>query len=261
MESKFQVLDYIILVLILLLSIIVGLFHEAKEFVKNSNCFQRSKPQNKISDENIELKKVSNTSEDKTSEYLTGNASISPIPIAFSLLASFYSATALLGMPAEVYQYGIQYWIVVFGMMVTPIIGAYVTGPIFSKTGALSVFEYLEMRFESKRVRQLGMIYYVLRNFISSAIFMYGPATTLSYLTGLDQKIAIASIGVIGTFYTTIGGLRAVIWTDLFQALVMFVSLFFIIIKGLIDVGGFENLWEINSAGGRLNFFDFNPGK
>ena len=90
---------------------------------------------------------------------------------------------------------------------------------------------------------------------------MYGPATTLSYLTDLDQKIAIALIGAIGTFYTTIGGLRAVIWTDLFQALVMFVSLFFIIIKGVVDVGGFGNVWEINSNGGRLNFFDFNPGK
>ena len=90
---------------------------------------------------------------------------------------------------------------------------------------------------------------------------MYGPATTLSYLTDLDEKLAIALIGFIGTFYTTIGGLRAVIWTDLFQALVMFTSLFFITIKGLIDVDGFENLWRINSNGGRLNFFDFNPGK
>ena len=123
----------------------------------------------------------------------------------------------------------------------------------------MSVFEYLEIRFESKRVRQLGMIFYVLRNFISSAIFMYGPATTLSFLTDLDEEVAIALIGFIGTFYTTIGGLRAVIWTDLFQALVMFTSLFFIIIKGVIDVDGFGNLWRINSDGGRLNFFDFNP--
>lgn len=57
------------------------------------------------------------------------------------------------------------------------------------------------------------MGFYVIRNSISSAIFMYGPATSLSYLTNLDEKIAIAFIGVIGTFYTTIGGLRAVIWT------------------------------------------------
>jgi len=255
MESKFKAIDYVIVVIILVLSILVGLFHELK-----AKVLKWINSRKKV-ESNIELKDTGDTNENKTSDYLTGNASISPIPIAFSLLASFFSATALLGMPAEVYQYGIQYWVHVFGMMLTPIIGAYVTGPLFSKTGALSVFEYLEMRFESKRVRQLGMIYYVLRNFISSAIFMYGPATTLSYLTGLDQKIAIASIGVIGTFYTTIGGLRAVIWTDLFQALVMFTSLSFIIVKGVVDVGGLGNLWRINSAGGRLNFFDFNPGK
>jgi hypothetical protein len=47
----------------------------------------------------------------------------------------------------------------------------------------------------------------------------------------------------------------------LFQALVMFTSLSFIIVKGVVDVGGLGNLWRINSAGGRLNFFDFNPGK
>ena len=88
---------------------------------------------------------------------------------------------------------------------------------------------------------------------------MYGPATILSYLTDLDEKIAIGFIGFIGTLYTTIGGLRAVIWTDFFQALVMFISLFLIIIKGVIDIGGLQNLWTINSKGGRLNLFDFNP--
>ena len=121
MESKFEVLDYIILVIILVLSVMVGLFHEVKEKIKNLNFFQRIKSNNRVNSENIELKKVARINEDKTNDYLTGNASISPIPIAFSLLASFYSATALLGMPAEVYQYGIQYWIVVFGMMVTPV--------------------------------------------------------------------------------------------------------------------------------------------
>ena len=121
METKFQAIDYVILVLILVLSVIVGLFHEVKDKIRSSKFFRNRISKNKINDENIELKKVPNTNEDKTNDYLTGNASISPIPIAFSLLASFYSATALLGMPAEVYQYGIQYWIVVFGMMVTPV--------------------------------------------------------------------------------------------------------------------------------------------
>ena len=119
MENKFKAFDYVIVALILILSLIVGLFHEIKLKVLNSKYFKRYTSKNQ--DENIELKQVSDQNDNKTSDYLTGNASISPIPIAFSLLASFFSATALLGMPAEVYQYGIQYWVHVFGMMLTPV--------------------------------------------------------------------------------------------------------------------------------------------
>ena len=39
----------------------------------------------------------------------------------------------------------------------------------------------------------------------------YGPATTLSYLTNLDETIAIALIGIVGTLYTTLGGIKAVV--------------------------------------------------
>ena len=123
MESKFKALDYVIVVLILVLSVLVGLFHELKLAVVN--YLKKKSANNKVNDLVIELKEKiysdENENENKTSDYLTGNSNISSIPIAFSLLASFYSATALLGMPAEVYQYGIQYWIVVFGMMVTPV--------------------------------------------------------------------------------------------------------------------------------------------
>jgi SSS family transporter len=91
------------------------------------------------------------------------------------------------------------------------------------------------------------------------AIFMYGPATSLALLINLDEKVCIGMIGFIGTFYTTIGGIKGVIWNDLFQALIMFASLIIIISKGVYDVGGFSNLWEINANGGRLNLFNFNP--
>ena len=48
MEGKFQVLDYIILVIILVLSVIVGLFHEVKENIENSNFFKRIKSKNRV---------------------------------------------------------------------------------------------------------------------------------------------------------------------------------------------------------------------
>ena len=91
---------------------------------------------------------------------------------------------------------------------------------------------------------------------IKGSIFMYGPATSLALLANLNEKTCIALLGFIGTLYTAIGGIRGVIWNDLFQGLVMFISLLIIIFKGVYDAGGLSNLFETNSKGGRLNLFN-----
>jgi Na+/proline symporter len=57
----------------------------------------------------------------------------------------------------------------------------------------------------------------------------------------------------------TIGGIKAVIWTDVFQALIMIAGIIAVIAIGTFDIGGFTNLFDINDKGGRLNFFNFNP--
>lgn len=260
---NFEIIDYIIWFLILFISILIGLLQGSGIRIKLKELFKVNQVTSKdvLSDtEMTELKQKEDNS-DKTlvKEYLNANASMSVFPIAFSLLASFYSATGILGFPAEIYQYGIEYIATIFGCMLTPLIGAFITGPFFYSLKVMSVFEYLEIRFESKKVRKTGMFCYVIRSFISSAIYMYGPATTLSSFTNINENISIILIGFIATIYTTIGGIKAVIWTDFFQALVMFLSLAFILVKGLYDANGFENLWKINAESGRLNFLNFNP--
>jgi len=123
----------------------------------------------------------------------------------------------------------------------------------------MSVFEYFELRFRSKRVRLCGMICYVVGTLFSTSLYIYGPGSALVALTDLDEKISICMIGAIATVYTAIGGIKAVIWTDFYQTIIMTSGLIIIIVKGLIDIGGFENMWQINLYGGRLQLFDFNP--
>ena len=53
------------------------------------------------------------------------------------------------------------------------------------------------------------------------------------------------------------GGLKAVLWTDALQAIIMLASLAVIAIKGLVDVGGFSVLWERLEATGRVQFFKY----
>ncbi|KAG1662981.1 Sodium-coupled monocarboxylate transporter 1 [Nymphon striatum] len=91
------------------------------------------------------------------------------------------------------------------------------------------------------------------------AIVLYAPSLAFSQVTGIPVWGAVLSTGIVCTFYTTIGGMKAVVWTDAFQVIMMFLAIFTVIIKGCIDVGGIEVLWNINKEGQRLNFINFDP--
>ena len=58
-----------------------------------------------------------------------------------SVLASFFSASTLLGTPAEVYQYGAMYWVSVLGACLAPVTGALLFGPMFFTLRVVSVFQ------------------------------------------------------------------------------------------------------------------------
>ena len=243
--KTFDSIDYFIFILVLIFSLIIGLHQAIKKYYRK--IFKQSKVN------------AEGNGKSEMAEYLTASGSMGTLPITLSLMASFFSSTSLLGNPAEIYQYGIQYYISVFGMILTPLIGAYATGPMFAKLKVLSVFDYLKQRYDSEIVRLIAVFCYLVRNLIAAAIFIYGPATSLYLLASINANTAITIIGVIGTFYTTIGGIRAVIWTDVFQICTMFLGLVIIFVKGTYDVGGISELFRINAEGGRLNFFIFDP--
>ena len=58
-------------------------------------------------------------------------------------------------------------------------------------------------------------------------------------------------------FYTTLGGLKAVIWTDVFQSAIMLCGFIMIVIRGSIDFGGFSNIWKTAVEFGRVDFIHF----
>ncbi|GFR57358.1 sodium-coupled monocarboxylate transporter 1, partial [Elysia marginata] len=73
--------------------------------------------------------------------------------------------------------------------------------------------------------------------------------------TGFPVVATLFIIGAVATFYTSIGGMKAVVWTDVFQASVMLAGVLSIAIQGTIKAGGLERVWEINEEWDRLRFF------
>lgn len=88
-------------------------------------------------------------------------------------------------------------------------------------------------------------------------ICLYGPALALGSVTGLTITQCVLVMGGICTVYTSLGGLKAVIWTDVIQYGLMYAGIVIIMIKGTSDAGGLEKVFQISHQGGRLSFFDF----
>lgn len=86
-------------------------------------------------------------------------------------------------------------------------------------------------------------------------IVLSAPALALETVTGIPKAIAVLVIGVVCAFYSIIGGLRAVLWTDAFQSILMFAAVFTVIISGLYNAGGFGPIFQAASDGGRLELW------
>lgn len=193
--------------------------------------------------------------EDSPEEYLLAGKSMSTLPVAVSLVASLVSGITVMGDPSEIYTYGTLYWLACFCAPPVGILNNYLYLPVFYELQITSVYEYLQLRFNrSVRIMAsvlctIGMLFYI-------PIVMYVPALALSQVTGLNIHYITPIICIICIFYTMLGGIKAVIWTDFLQGVVMVVASLVVIILGLIHVGGFIPVWEKSNEGQRIKIFE-----
>ncbi|GFV66956.1 putative sodium-dependent multivitamin transporter [Trichonephila clavipes] len=162
-------------------------------------------------------------------EYLLAGKDMSVLPVAFSLMATLISTTFVMGIPSEMYLYGTNMAFVNLGFALGPIIAAYVFLPIFFANDVSTAYEVLY-----------------------TGATLYAPALALSAVTNLSMNMSVIGIGFVCTFYCSLGGMKAVLWADVFQAILMFATLFAIVIKGFIFLGGKGGIFEFAKEGERL---------
>ncbi|XP_011704411.1 PREDICTED: putative sodium-dependent multivitamin transporter [Wasmannia auropunctata] len=186
-------------------------------------------------------------------EYFVANQSMSVVPVAIAMVASFTSAIGLLAISAENYMYGTQYVVINLSFLLSIPIVCYGFLPVFYNLQAMSIYEYLEKRFG---VRARIMISFVnwIQLLLYSGMMLYAPSLALEATTGISKIASIIIIGFICALYSSIGGIKAVLTTDVFQILLIFTAMFLVIIIAANDVGGLGQIWEIARQGQRLQF-------
>ncbi|XP_054656567.1 sodium-coupled monocarboxylate transporter 1 [Dunckerocampus dactyliophorus] len=190
--------------------------------------------------------------------FLTGGRRLTALPVSLSLTASFISAITVLSNPAEVYRYGGSIAFYGLSHLITMIVTSEVFLPVFYKLAITSTYEYLELRF-NRATRLLGTLLFIVQTILYTGIVIYTPALALNQVTGMDLWSAVISTGVVCTFYCSMGGLKAVVWTDVFQVGVMLAGFLSVIIRSVILQGGVGPILSDAQQGGRLNFWDFDP--
>lgn len=83
-------------------------------------------------------------------------------------------------------------------------------------------------------------------------VVIFVPALAFNQVTGVNIHIITPVVCFVCIFYTSIGGIKAVVWTDVIQTIIMCGTLLFVAIRGTEEVGGLSEVYHKNLAGGRL---------
>ncbi|KAG0729411.1 Sodium-coupled monocarboxylate transporter 1 [Chionoecetes opilio] len=204
---------------------------------------------------------VKNRRKATTQDYLLGGKTMSPPAVAISLLGSIVSSISVIGNPTEIYFYGTQITIALLGTVLATIVVTRSPFSICYNLKLVSLNEYLERRYKSVALRKLITLVMLFPLFVNMGMILYPPSIGLTTVTNLSGFASMAIMGAIVTFYITIGGVKAVVYTDVLQTLLMFGGVLVVVVLCCIEFGGVGEVWAIAERGGRIEFFnmDTNP--
>ncbi|CAH1395632.1 unnamed protein product [Nezara viridula] len=193
-----------------------------------------------------------------SADFLLGGSSMGTIPTALSLAAGYITAIELLGNPSEMYTHGSQFWMICLSFILVVPITSYFYLPVFVNLRLTSSYEYLERRF-NRHSRVLAATMYLLQMILYTSVAVYAPALALGHVTGLNTYVAVTVVYIVCIFYASQGGMKAVIMTDTFQALVLVASIFAVMLIGNHYLGGFKHIFEANLKSHRIELFIMDP--
>ena len=189
----------------------------------------------------------------KTAEdYYLGDRSAPWWAIGISVIATYVSALSFLGGPAWAYGAGmaalaihVNYALVVFVCIVFFI-------PFFFNSGVASIYEYLERRFGVASRVVMGFLFMFTMT-VGAASILTATAFVITFITGISAESAIVFMAVIVIAYTMMGGMNAVIWTDVLQGIILILGAFVVLGSLLSQIGPFTEALSFLDMNGKLD--------
>lgn len=192
-------------------------------------------------------------------EFFAASGTMGWLTVGLSVMATLFSSNSFVFYPSAAFSGNLRIGLsmIAFTLM-TPVI-VFVFIPVFTRLKCQTAYEYLERRFHvSVRCLASGLFVLLRIGWMASATF--AASLVVAEVASVSQPVVILTLGAVAILYTMLGGLRAVMWTDVIQffifAATILVALGLIVANSGIGVGGIvQEYFE-----GRENLLiDFTP--
>ncbi|MBN1343951.1 MAG: sodium/solute symporter [Phycisphaerae bacterium] len=194
-------------------------------------------------------------------DYFVGGRRMNWSAVGISLFATAFSSLSFVMLPREgAYEdYHLLVTILMIPLLITPLLW-WLFVPVYLRLGITSVYEYLEIRF-NRPMRLLGTILFACYAVGWMGSMLYAVGLILQAVIGLTPAQltwTLIGVGMLAVVYTTLGGVRAVIWTDVLQAATLGGGMIAVLILALGQVhGGWDAVVRMGIEHGKFDMLDF----
>jgi len=196
----------------------------------------------------------------KNSEQFTKASGLIPgWAIGLSIYATFLSSNTFLGVPGKAFGSNWNAFVFSISMPLAAWIASKYFVPFYRNTGEISAYTHLEKRFGAW-ARVYAVVCFLLTQLARMGSIFFGIALSLQALTGYSMQMIMVVMGICIIVYTVLGGIEAVIWTEVVQAVVKTFGALLILYLIISNMpGGVSKIVEIGQSANKFNLGSFKP--
>jgi solute:Na+ symporter, SSS family len=189
--------------------------------------------------------------------YFLGESDIPAWAVMLSIVATETSTATFLSVPGVAYKGDFSYLQLALGYILGRFVVATVLLPSYFRGEIYTAYEVLQERFGGSTRRTASVLFLITRS-LADGLRLFLAAMVLQQLTGWSISGSIVVVGVVTVVYTFLGGMKAVIWTDVIQFVIYIVGAIVALLILVNELpGGWSGLLESGRAAGKFRMFRF----
>ena len=180
--------------------------------------------------------------------------------VGMSIYATFLSSNTFLGVPGKTFGSNWNVYAFSISMPIAAWVASKYFVPFYRNSGEISAYTHFEKRF-GPWARTYAVVCFLLTQVARMGSVFFGIALSLQALTGFDMKTIMMVMGFCIIIYTVLGGIEAVIWTEVVQAIIKTAGALLILYLLIANMpGGISQVLQIGKANQKFSLGSFSPG-